>query len=199
MRNAKKPFAIALSALLGAAMIFIVSSAALGDSTTSAARAVLVDSAGSAVGNATLRSAGGRVEIIVEASRLTAGFHGFHLHAVGRCEAPFTSAGGHYNPNPASATHRDHAGDLPSLFVNRDGTAKASFTTDRFTVGELFDADGSAFIVHADPDNFAHIPARYSASGPDATTLGTGDAGARVVCGIVLPGSAGGEGRGRGR
>lgn len=196
MTQAKKPVAIALVAL-GAAAAFMLGSRADADSSTSAGHAILVDTAGSAVGKVKLISAGTRVEAFVEASGLTPGFHGFHVHAVGRCEAPFTSAGGHYNPG--SAGHREHAGDLPILLVNRDGTAKASFTTDRLTVAQLFDADGSAIVVHADPDNYAHIPARYSATGPDATTLATGDAGGRVACGVVLPGSAGDEERGRGR
>lgn len=196
MTHAKKPVVVMLLAL-GAAAAFMLSIGADADSATSAGHAILVDTAGSAVGTVNLLSTDTRVEVFVDASRLTPGFHGFHVHTVGRCEAPFTSAGGHYNPG--SAVHRDHAGDLPILLVNRDGTARASFTTDRLTVAELFDADGSAIIVHADPDNYAHIPVRYSATGPDATTLATGDAGGRVACGIVTPGSAGGEERGRGR
>ena len=77
-----------------------------------------------------------------------------------------------------------------SLLVLDDGTAEAQFATDNFTIAELFDADGSAIIVHAAPDNFANIPTRYQSTtegvfGPDSATLGTGDAGARVACGVV--------------
>ena len=52
---------------------------------------------------------------------------------------------------------------------------------------DLRDADGSAVMVHAGPDNFANIPARYAAAGPDQMTLDTGDSGARVVCGTIAP------------
>jgi Cu-Zn family superoxide dismutase len=119
---------------------------------------------------------------------LPAGFHGFHVHAVGECVPPFTSAGGHYNP--ADASHGEHAGDMPVLLVNDDGTAQLRFTTDRFSVEELFDADGSAIIVHAAPDNYANIPDRYHSHtedvfGPDSATLATGDAGGRLACGVV--------------
>jgi len=69
--------------------------------------------------------------------------------------------------------------------VNADGTGEARFKTDRYDVANLFDADGSAIIIHASPDNFANIPARYAPTGPDATTLGTGDAGGRFACGVV--------------
>jgi Cu-Zn family superoxide dismutase len=75
--------------------------------------------------------------------------------------------------------------------VNGDGTAELRFASDRYTIDDLFDADGSAFIVHSGADNYANIPTRYSAAGipgPDAATLATGDAGARSACGVILPG-----------
>jgi Cu-Zn family superoxide dismutase len=83
---------------------------------------------------------------------------------------------------------------MPSLLVNVDGTAEARFETDRFVPAQLLDADGSAVIVHAGADNFANVPTRYHSHvpdassttyGPDATTLGNGDAGARTACGLV--------------
>lgn len=119
---------------------------------------------------------------------VAAGFHGFHVHGVGECTPPFTTAGGHYSP--AGATHGDHAGDMPSLLVNSDGTGQLRFTTDRFSVADLFDADGSAVIVHSGRDNFANIPTRYHSHtedvfGPDSATLATGDAGGRIACGVV--------------
>jgi superoxide dismutase, Cu-Zn family len=107
---------------------------------------------------------------------------------VGECVPPFTTAEGHYNPSGAG--HGEHAGDLPSLLVQRDGTAELEFTTDRFSLAELFDANRSALIVHAGRDNFANIPQRdhshqYDTFGPDVDTLATGDAGARAACGVV--------------
>ena len=122
---------------------------------------------------------------------LTPGFHGFHVHTTGLCEAnaaagPFTTAGGHLTGG--STSHGDHAGDLPSLLVLANGSGYLSFVTDRFTLAQLADADGSAVMVHAGRDNFANIPTRYTAAGvpgPDAATLGTGDAGSRAACGVV--------------
>jgi Cu-Zn family superoxide dismutase len=72
-----------------------------------------------------------------------------------------------------------------------DGEAWLRFQTDAFEIEDLFDADGSAIIVHADRDNFAHIPTRYHSHtpentfGPDSASLATGDAGARIACGVV--------------
>jgi Cu-Zn family superoxide dismutase len=147
---------------------------------------------GSTVGKVWLRQARGHVLVTGLARGLTPGFHGFHIHAIGLCEAdaptgPFTTAGGHFAGGPLN--HGDHVGDLPSLLVTAHGHAYASFVTDRFTLADLRDTDGSAVMVHAGRDNFANIPAdRYtSATGsvPDATTLLTGDSGARVACGVV--------------
>lgn len=153
------------------------------------AKATIRDAAGAFLGTATIfTNSTGTAGVSVRVSGITPGFHGFHIHAVGRCEPPFTSAGGHLNPG--GGVHGNHAGDLPALLAQAGGRAQAVAHTDRFRVAQLFDADGSAIIVHADPDNLAHIPSRYVSSetgtpGPDGATLQTGDAGARVGCGVI--------------
>ncbi|MBI1892288.1 MAG: superoxide dismutase family protein [Burkholderiales bacterium] len=147
------------------------------------AQVKLYNTAGNQVGSARLIQQGhGNVAIDVSVRDLPPGFHGFHVHTVGECIPPFTSSGGHFDL--AGHTHRDHSGDFPVLLVNADGTANARFNTDRFAVADLFDGDGSALIIHAGPDNYANIPTRYVAT-PDATTLATGDAGARIACGVI--------------
>jgi Cu-Zn family superoxide dismutase len=183
---------------------------------TLGAEASLHDTSEHQVGVARLVQLGdGSVVIQVRVHDMPRGFHGFHVHAVGECvrgtpgspEAPgvpaipatpdFASAGGHFDlamhlhGDPIKHTHGDHSGDLPVLQVNDDGTANAIFTTDRFELADLFDADGSAVIIHAVADNYANIPAsRYAATTPgattpDAPTLLTGDSGARIACGVV--------------
>jgi superoxide dismutase, Cu-Zn family len=151
---------------------------------------VLTDANGNEVGVAKLTQHKDNVVVrfVGNEEGLSPGFHGFHVHATGACVAPFTSAGGHYDTPGAGHGHGAHAGDMPPLLVNDDGTAEVRFDTDRFALGDLYDADGSALIVHAGPDNLANIPSRYShatGTGPDATTLATGDAGARVACGVI--------------
>ena len=61
----------------------------------------------------------------------------------------------------------------------------ATARTTRFRLADLFDADESAVIVHASPDNYAHIPTDRYRRDPDAAPLGTGDAGGRIACGVV--------------
>jgi len=148
------------------------------------ATAKLTNAAGEKVGRVWMheRRRDSGVEVVVRVRGLPPGFHGFHVHTTGLCDAPgFTTAGGHLNP--AGATHNAHAGDLPSLLVNGDGTATLAAVTDRFSIADLRDADGSAVMVHSGPDNFANIPARYGT--PDQETLNTGDSGTRIACGIV--------------
>jgi Cu-Zn family superoxide dismutase len=172
---------------LGGTMAVTLSAGARGRE----AKAMLRDANGAVVGVVHLSvEADGKILVRASASGLAPGFHGFHIHSVGSCDAAggFLSAGGHFNPG--GATHPTHAGDQPVLLVNTDGTAVARFQTDRYTVDQLFDADGSAFIVHAASDNYANIPTRYSAGGvpgPDAATLATGDAGGRSACGVITP------------
>ncbi|NUP02892.1 MAG: superoxide dismutase [Nonomuraea sp.] len=156
---------------------------------------VIRDARGVAVGRLTVLREGraaARVSVVVKG--LTPGFHGFHLHTTGVCDpkavdpatgqvSPFFTAGGHFDPG--GGTHAGHAGDLPPLLTGQDGSGTASVVTDRFGLRELTDADGSAVIVHALPDNLANIPARYAPDGPDEATLRTGDAGGRVACGVI--------------
>jgi superoxide dismutase, Cu-Zn family len=189
MRSIKAVAAVAILASVALAT-GIGAALATGDDERSGrkATAVLYDEEGQRVGVAVFKERHGNVTVSTAVSRLAPEFHGFHVHAVGECVPPFTSAGGHYNPG--SESHGKHAGDLPSLLVNGDGTGQLQFTTDRFSVSDLFDADGSALIVHAGRDNFANIPDRYHSHtydtfGPDAETLATGDAGARAACGVV--------------
>jgi Cu-Zn family superoxide dismutase len=136
----------------------------------------------------------------VAPGKLTPGYHGMHIHDVGKCEinsvapnggAPgdFLSAGGHFNGG-GEGGHPNHAGDLASLQVRGDGTALLVTTTNAFDKADLIDGDGTAIIIHAGADNFSNIPAdRYQQSDgappPDDTTLATGDGGKRVGCGVI--------------
>ncbi|MGV0906447.1 superoxide dismutase[Cu-Zn] [Mycobacterium novum] len=175
-----------------------------GGSDNLVARLTTVDGGQVATATFEFSKAGGKefVTITVETTStgvLTPGFHGMHIHGVGKCEADsvapgggapgaFLSAGGHFQ----APGHNEHpqSGDLTSLQVRSDGSALLVTTTDAFTRQELLDGEGTSLIIHADDDNFANIPAdRYTqvngTPGPDQTTLTTGDAGKRVACGVI--------------
>jgi len=147
---------------------------------------VLKNVNGAAVGTVqmTASSPSSSVDVRVSVRRQKPGFHGFHVHTVGACEAPtFMTAGGHLKAD--ATNHGAHRGDMPSLLVKSNGTAALRFTTDGFKIGDLRDADGSAVMVHNNADNFANVPPRYAPNGPDQATLDTGDSGVRVACGAI--------------
>jgi superoxide dismutase, Cu-Zn family len=159
------------------------------------ATADLLDPSGVEIGTVDFAVAGSVVTVSAEVEGLPAGFKGFHVHAIGKCEpnsanpndpskiGHFLSAGGHLGAG--AGAHPGHDGDLTSLQVGADGSAELVTTTEAFDVEALFDADGSAVMVHAGPDNFGNIPTRYAPGGPDADTQATGDSGGRAACGVV--------------
>ena len=123
------------------------------------------------------------VDITVTVSGLKPGMHGLHLHAVGKCTPDFAAAGGHFDPGPASnpdpdTNHPYHMGDIPQLTAAADGKATMKVATTRVTLSEgplsLFDADGSAIIVHANPDQGITGEPKSGVSG-----------GPRVACGVI--------------
>jgi len=196
-----KTRSIAILGVLGAAMLGVLAPASVAQSGDSgrAAHAVVRDVNGVTLGTVSLFADGGKLALTGRLAGLAPGFHGFHVHSVGICDpratdptgavVPFASAGPHLNP--AGTGHGTHAGDLPLLLVTADGITTSATETDRLNATLLFDADRSAIIIHALPDNYANIPARYSAAGvpgPDTATLGTGDSGGRVACGVFVRG-----------
>ncbi len=152
------------------------------NSTRPLATASLTRADGASIGTASIGNERGGLMLRVVVSGLSPGAHGIHLHAVGKCEGPgFASAGGHLNPaghqhgtlNPAGS----HLGDLPNLDVGTDGTASLAFRIGKDPAalrGQVFDADGTALVVHAGPDDYRTDP--------------SGNSGARVACGGFAPG-----------
>lgn len=142
------------------------------------ATAKLADGGGRSVGTARIEQSGAAVRLVADVSGLPAGDHGMHLHTTGKCEAPaFASAGGHLNPgshqhgsmNPAGA----HLGDLPNVTVGADGKGTLTFTiagNAAEILASLFDADGTAVVVHASADDYKTDP--------------SGNSGGRIACGV---------------
>lgn len=152
--------------------------ATFADSARTAPRATALvrDLTGAEIGTIRLSELDGRISLEGSLRGLAAGQHGLHLHAAGRCEPPFKSAGAHWNP--ADRTHGTenpdgpHLGDLPNIDVAGDGTATINYATTGGTLAELLDFDGAAVVVHAGPDDMRTDPA--------------GNSGDRVACGVVM-------------
>lgn len=152
--------------------------------------AILQDAEGNLIGRVAFFERENGVLVEAYVGPLPPGFHGFHLHTTGQCDPdadpPFSSAGEHWSLDDAD--HPNHTGDLTALYVKEDGTAAYEVETDRFTLEDLFDDDGTAAMIHELPDNFANIPDRYLEApdeAPDEETLSAGDSGARLACGVV--------------
>jgi len=147
---------------------------------TPAAKATLKDAQGKTLGEATLRDSAAGVLVKLDLLNVPPGPHAFHIHTVGKCDAPdFMTAGGHFNPTTMKhgllATGGPHAGDMPNLFVPADGKLSVEVLDSNVTLAagakSLFDADGSALVLHATADDYTTDPA--------------GSAGGRIACGIV--------------
>ena len=133
-------------------------------------QAVLVNAAGANIGRVDLRQGSTGLVIKVEASGLTPGWHGIHIHATGQCDAPFTSSGAHINHGEPKAPHGllnaagPDDGDLPNVYAGADGKVSAELFTTRARISSqgpgqwLWDADGSAIIIHANPDDHSTQP-----------------------------------------
>lgn len=166
------------TALVAAAALF--SMLGVGQAEAQMAKAELYNAQGKKVGVATLLERSDGVAITLQGSKLPPGPHGFHIHAVGKCEPPgFTSAGGHFNPHGKKHGLKSpagpHAGDLRNLEVRPDRTVTTIRIAPLVTLGSgpnsLFQPDGTALVIHADPD--------------DSVTDPTGNAGARIACGVI--------------
>ncbi|MCR2821500.1 superoxide dismutase family protein [Lederbergia panacisoli] len=141
----------------------------------------MVNTEGVKVGTATLTETTEGVKIHLEAEGLEPGTKAIHLHETGKCEAPdFKSAGAHYNPGQREHGFDNpkgfHAGDLPNIEVTEKGTVNVEITATNVNLkqGEkntLLDEDGSAIVIHAQPDDYKTNPA--------------GNAGDRIVCGVI--------------
>ncbi|OMP67232.1 superoxide dismutase family protein [Domibacillus epiphyticus] len=145
------------------------------------ATAELTNGSGEKIGTAELQQTDKGVLIRLQASDLTPGTHGFHIHETGKCEAPdFESAGGHFNPTDASHgfNHEEgpHAGDLPNIEVAEDGRVQEEVTAEHVTLeggknNSLFGSAGTAFVIHEKADDNQSQP--------------SGNAGARIACGVI--------------
>jgi Cu-Zn family superoxide dismutase len=170
----------------GAALAFLLLGCGGGQESRGAAptaSAELMDASGRDVGTAHFSEDGDGVRILLEVHGLTQGQKGVHIHETGICEPPdFKSAGAHFNPagkqHGTDNPQGPHAGDLPNVEVEQDGTGRLDATTNRVTLGEgttsLFDADGSALVIHANADDYKTDP--------------SGNSGDRIACGVILKG-----------
>ncbi|GAB4233042.1 MAG: hypothetical protein Tsb0021_11860 [Chlamydiales bacterium] len=141
------------------------------------ARAVVEPAKGSNIsGIVTFTEVDNGVLVVADIKGLKPGKHGFHVHEHGDCSSPdFTSAGGHFNPTnkkhggPDSAER--HVGDLGNIEAKQDGTAHYERVDQVIELSGPNSIVGKSILIHADEDDLVSQP--------------TGNAGARIGCGII--------------
>lgn len=149
-------------------------------STARQAVANLSSASGSLVsGTVVLMPMGGGVHLTGEVGGLVpSSVHGFHIHEKGDCSAAdASSAGGHFapanNPHGKRGSGPHHAGDMDNLTANAEGVVRIDKHLGDVTLGggAANDIASRAIVVHAKPDDYTSQP--------------SGDAGARVACGVI--------------
>ena len=143
------------------------------------ASAVVRDLTGRRVGTATFTDTYTGVLVSADLMGLGLGAHGIHIHEVGKCEPPFTTAGGHFNPehrhhgflNPNGS----HLGDMPNIDTPAAGQLRFEFLLPGVTLkgaNALLDADGASIVVHSGRDDYSTDP--------------SGNSGSRIACGAIV-------------
>jgi len=184
-----------LTAIFGAVLVAILALVPVAGAAGERATGNLVDGTGATVGQVQLEQMpDNSVKIsltLKDASVVKEGQHGIHFHTVGKCDGPdFMTAGAHFNPTGKMHGTKNpqgpHLGDLPNLPIGSSTAAQggyaASQTTTMVTLSagpaSIFDADGTALVIHANPDDEMTDPA--------------GNSGGRIACAVltqVAPGS----------
>lgn len=167
-------------AAMGATAAIGIAAAEEGDQIS----ADLVTSDGATAGTVVFRQVEHGLLMTADLTNLPEGPHGFHIHEKGVCEDDFQSAGGHYAPRDNEHGYDSddgfHAGDLPNIYAQADGTAKADVFVPWLTLDEdaddeddgpftLHTKDGTAIMVHEKFDDYVKMDS----------------AGSRIACGVI--------------
>jgi Cu-Zn family superoxide dismutase len=187
--------------------IGLLATVATGAEAQETAKANVKDAQGKSLGEVTLMQHPQGVLIRAELSGLPPGWHGLHVHEVGKCDPPdFKSAGGHFNPGGHKHGYHQngpHAGDLPNIHAGADGRAVVEHFTDLLRLGDAGAATARSAVSTSAVGGVVTVITSGATSAPgnvldqdgssvvvhakadDCRTDPAGDSGDRIACGVV--------------
>lgn len=143
------------------------------------AAAIVRDVSGKQVGSMQFTETYAGVLITGSIGNLGLGGHAIHIHEVGKCELPYTTAGNHFNPTNRHHGYKNatgpHLGDLPNLDLPAAGVQRFEMLLpDVMLKGPngMLDVDGASVVVHASRDDYVADP--------------SGNSGGRIACGVIV-------------
>ncbi|RKO86160.1 CuZnSOD [Blyttiomyces helicus] len=129
----------------------------------------------------TQEAEGQPTSIAIALKGLTPGNHGFHIHEFGDQTNGCISSGGHFNPelktHGAPTDSVRHVGDLGNVVAGADGSVDVTLTDSQIKLIGPLSVIGRTIVVHADTDDLGKGGHELSAT--------TGNAGARLACGVI--------------
>jgi Cu-Zn family superoxide dismutase len=141
----------------------------------------IINAKGEKIGTAMITEIAGIVRLHIEAKNLPPGLHGIHFHETGKCDTPdFKTAGEHLNPHMKQHGFYNpngfHAGDLPNIQVEQDGTVTANLESKVVTLTKgvshsMLKPGGTALMIHEKADDYFTDP--------------SGNSGNRIACGPI--------------
>jgi Cu-Zn family superoxide dismutase len=167
-----------LTAITVSALLLVSASSLAAPPLTATAELKTAD--GKDVGTVALTQTDAGVRLELAFKGLPFGEHAFHVHSVGKCEPPFTSAGPHFNPGQKkhglNSPEGHHAGDMSNIVVPEDGGVTETIVNQDITLesdkpNSVFHDGGTAIVIHANKDDYTTDPA--------------GNAGDRIACGVI--------------